>query len=166
LNDASKSLWSLDELFNLFPEYRRPVKSVRQCLQRLSGTGRFLREREGGQILAKVTVRATPAAIFSVMIGAGARAEYRDDTAWVRAILRGVLEGTTRREPPAWACRLECTGATSDPMSDVGLGSMAVQDVLQKPGWEPPDPTSESGQRRKVIGRTLLGAYHLSDLAR
>ena len=147
MNRASRSEWSLDELFNLFPEYRRPVKTVRRCLEPLSGTGRFLRERKGDQIFAKVTVRATPAATFSVVIGADTLAEYRDDTAWVRAILRGVLEGTTRCEPPAWGCCIECTGATSDPMSDVGLGiaaSMAVQDVLQKPGWEPPDPTSGS----------------------
>jgi hypothetical protein len=147
LNESSQSEWSLDELFNLFPEYRRPVKSVRRCLEPLSGTGRFLRERIGDQILAKVTVRATPAATFSVVIAAGAHAEYLDDTAWVRAILRGVLEGTTRCEPPAWGCRIECTGAASNPMSDIGLGiaaSIAVQDVLQKPGWEPPDPSSDS----------------------
>jgi hypothetical protein len=147
LSDASKSLWSVDDLFNLFPQYRRPVESVRRCLEPLSGTGRFVREREGEETLAKVTVRATPTATFSVMIGAGALAEYRDDTVWVRVILRGILEGTTRREPPAWGCRIECTGATSDPMSDVGLGiaaSMAVQDVLQKSGWEPPDPTGDS----------------------
>ena len=138
---------ALDEVFNLFPEYRRSVEAVRRCLEPLSGTGRFLRERKGDQVLAKVTVRATPAATFSIVLGAGARAEDCNDTAWVRAILRGVLEGTTRREPPAWGCRIECTGATSDPMSDVSLGiaaSMAVQDALQKSGWEPPDPTSDS----------------------
>jgi hypothetical protein len=142
----------LDEIFDLFPEYRRPVESVRRCLKPLSGTGHFVRERESEQISATVTVRATPAAKFSVVIGAGALAGYRDDTAWVRAILRGIFGGTTLREPPAWGCRIECTGATSDPMSDVGLGvaaAMAVQDVLQQAGWEPPDPVSDSATLAK-----------------
>lgn len=149
MTSLSQSSWSIDQLFDLFPEYRRSVESVRRCIEPVTGSGRFVRHSAGENIVAEVNLHATPAARFSAVIAAAARSatDSPDNTVLVRAILRGILEGTTQFEPPAWGCRIECTAANSNPFSDLALAvasSMAVRSMLNKPGWEPPDPTGDS----------------------
>jgi len=150
----SKRSWTLGELFDLFPELRVPSDVARRCVEPLRGHGRFLREKAGERNFAEVSLHVTPALEFSVVVGnASVGAGTANEDVIVRAVLQGILSGAIRNQPPAWACRVECMEAIANPISAVSMSvaaSLAMQDALAKPGWDPPDPMLDSAQAAKI----------------
>jgi hypothetical protein len=143
-----KTSWALDELFNIFPELRVPTRPVRHCLEPLRGKGQFVRETATQRVFAAVTLDVTPGTECSIVIGdACVAAGTANEEMIVRAILRGILSATVDSQPPALGCRVECIEAIAEPMSVVSISvaaSIAMQDSLRQPGWDPPDPTPDS----------------------
>ena len=154
MGDLSKTSWTLDELFDLFPELRVPSDPARRCVEPLRGHGRFVREEAGERFFAEVKLHVTPAPELLVVLGnARLAAGTENEAVIVRAILKGIFSATIRTQPAAWGCRVDCIEASANPMSAVSMSvaaSVAMQDALGKPGWDPPDPTLDSAQAAKI----------------